>query len=586
MSRSPYLVRSIVLGLAYFVAASLTISLTRFDGGVAFLWIASSLLIAEMMVRRRRIWRWTLVPCAAGSVAATGLFGFGWALALPFMAINLVEAWLAVWILRRHRRAHRPLGSLAWLMQFGIAVGVIAPLVASALAAATLWTVGRPPGASFVNFFTGHALGGITFTPLALLIARGNLRQLLTDARRRGWAEPTALLLLMIATSAIVFRQASLPLLFLPVLPIILVTFRLGRGGAAVAIVVLALVGGGATVAGVGPIQLIAASPGGQMMFFQFYLAATVLTVLPVAADLHNRSRLHRAMRLSEERYRLLAEHSTDILLQLEVDGRIRFVSPSIRHLGGYDPEALVGRNSRILIAPEHLERVREAHQAIVAAAGETQTYEYIALTADGTRRWFETNGRAILDEHGEIDSVLSVARDISTRKAVERRLTADALTDPLTGLPNRRGFNAVVSRRPPDAAASRSDCVAVLDLDHFKVVNDSFGHDVGDAVLRRFAAVVREMVRDRDLVARIGGEEFAIFFPDTPVEQAMLVCDRLRGEMAQMDQPAGTASVRVTVSGGVGQVGAEGIDHALKVADRALYEAKRSGRDQFKLAA
>ncbi|MDQ3077755.1 MAG: diguanylate cyclase [Pseudomonadota bacterium] len=586
MSHSPLLTRSFVLGLTYFAAASLTISLTRYDGGVAFLWIGSSLLIAELMVRPRRQWRWPLLACAAASVAATGLFGFGWALALPFMAINLVEGWLAASILRRHGRGHRPLESLAWLLQFVIAVGVIAPLVAAALAAATLLAIDRPPDASFVNFFTGHALGGITFAPLALLIARGSLRQLLKDVRRRDSGERAALLMVMIATSVVVFRLDSLSLLFLPVLPIILVTFRLGRSGAAVAIVVLALVGGGATIAGLGPIHLVATSPGGQMMFFQFYLAATVLTVLPVAADLQNRNRLHRAMRLSEERYRLLAEHSTDILLQLEVDGRIRFVSPSIRQLGGYEPEALIGLNCRILIAPEHLERVREAHHAIAAAAGETQTYEYLALTADGTRRWFETNGRAILDEHGEIDSVLSVARDISARKAVERRLTADALTDPLTGLPNRRGFNAVVSRRPVEAAVNRGDCIAVLDLDHFKVINDSFGHDVGDAVLRRFATIARAMVRDRDLVARIGGEEFAIFFPDTPVDQAMLVCDRLRCEMAQMEQRAGTARVRVTVSGGVAEVGPEGIDHALKVADLALYEAKRNGRDQFTLAA
>jgi len=125
-----------------------------------------------------------------------------------------------------------------------------------------------------------------------------------------------------------------------------------------------------------------------------------------------------------------------------------------------------------------------------------------------------------------------------------------------------------------------------LLDLDHFKVINDSFGHDVGDRVLRDFARLARRIVRERDFVARMGGEEFAIFFPDTPVAQALLVCDRLRHEMAHTDLSVGSATVRVTVSGGVGQIGPQGVAEALKNADIALYEAKRGGRDRFALAA
>lgn len=581
-----FLASRISLGLAYFVLASMTIALTRYDGGVAFLWIASSLLIADLMTRARRLWIASILPCAVASVLATGLFGLGWGLALPFVAITMTEGFVAAWIFRRHGQPLRPLGSLSWLVRFVISVGVIAPLVGATLASATLWTTGRPPGPVFLNYFAGHALGNITFTPLAVLFARGHIRKTLKDVRRRDATESFLLLLAVSTTSTFVFWQTRLPLLFLPILPIIFVTFRAGRGGAAAAIVLLALIGGGATMAGWGPIQLIASSPGAQLQFFQFYLAATVLTVLPVAADLQNRAKLHRDLRLSEERYRLMAEHSTDILLHLETDGRIRYVSPSIRQLGGHDPDALIGRSSAILVAPEHLERVRDAHRATAAAGGQTRTFDYLAVTADGTKRWFETHGRAILDDDGEIDGVICVVRDISVRKATELRLAEDAMTDPLTGLPNRRAFRAAIERRPLDAGDRRTDCVALLDLDHFKVINDSFGHHAGDEVLRGFAGVARRMVRERDLVARVGGEEFAIFFPDTSIEQAMLICDRLRVEMARSSFQAGSSTVRVTVSGGVGQIGAEGLDHALKTADTALYRAKRNGRDQFALAA
>lgn len=579
-------VRLIVFGLVYFAAASLAVGLTRYDGGIAFLWIASSVLIAELMVTRRRRWASVLATCALASAAATIQFGMGSTLAPSFAAINVIEGCVAVWILRSSRIRWHPLGSLSWLLRFVLAVGLAAPLVAAVFAAATLWFVGRPPDATLFRYFAGHALGNLTFTPLALLVAQWKPGKLLLDARRRHAAEWASLMLLVVTISGIVFQQKTYPLLFLPVLPIILVTFRLGRGGAAMAIVVLALIGGGSTLAGLGPIQLIHASLGAQVQYFQLYLAATVLTVLPVASELENRRRLHRSLRTSEERYRLLAEHSTDILMQIDLDGLIRFISPSVRQLGGYDPAALIGRRGRILIASEHIERVVEEHAATIAAAGKTHTYEYLALTADGQARWFETNARAIVDERGVIESVLTIARDISARKAMESRLTSDAMTDPLTGLPNRRAFNAAVSRRPLDAANDRSDCVALLDLDHFKVINDSFGHDVGDGVLRDFARLARRVVRERDVVARIGGEEFAIFFPDTPVAQALLVCDRLRRAIAKTDLHLGSATVRVTVSGGVGQIGPRGIDEALKNADVALYEAKRGGRDRFALAA
>ena len=109
-----------------------------------------------------------------------------------------------------------------------------------------------------------------------------------------------------------------------------------------------------------------------------------------------------------------------------------------------------------------------------------------------------------------------------------------------------------------------------MLDIDHFKVINDEHGHAAGDEVLRGFARVARRMVREHDLVARIGGEEFAIFFPDTDVDQAMQICERMRTEISQLSLHAGAAIVRVTVSGGVAKLGPEGLDHCVMIADLA----------------
>jgi diguanylate cyclase (GGDEF)-like protein/PAS domain S-box-containing protein len=321
------------------------------------------------------------------------------------------------------------------------------------------------------------------------------------------------------------------------------------------------------------------------MQFFQFYLAATVLTVLPVAAQLDHRSRLHRALRSSEARYRLLAEQSTDVILHVDRAGRIRFISPSIEQWGGHQPSELVGRDVSVLVAPEHITRMRESLALTAASSGASTSCDYLAMRRDGTRSWCETNSRAIVDDDGRIDGILSIVRDISARKMIEQQLAEAAMTDPLTGLPNRRAFRAVIDRRV-DAGLARHDCLALFDIDHFKRVNDAHGHDAGDEVLRSFARAAQRWIRDGDFVARFGGEEFAVLLPDTKLEEAMVICDRFRTEMAAVVTEVATGDVRVTVSGGVGAVATGGIDQALKQADAALYRAKQLGRDQLAIAA
>ena len=576
----------IPLGVAYFVAASLALTLTRYEGGVAFLWLACAVLIADLLRSQRARWLYSIAPCMIASGAATSLFGLGWQVAPLFMLLNAAEAVTAAWLLRRNGRRDRMLGSLASLGQFVLVAGIIAPLVAATMAGAILWWMGRPVIDGVVDVATGHALGNITFTPLAMLFLRGGVLRKLAAAAPGKITETVALLLLLAGVSVYVFSQQAQPLLFLPILPIIIIAFRVGEVPTVIAVVLLALIGGAATLVGRGPASLYDAPLDAQLQFLQFYLAVTVVTALPVVAVLKNRARLLGQVQSSEARFRLLADHSTDVLLHLEVDGRIRYISPSIEPLSGYSVEALTGRNSIMLIAPEHVAMAAAAHRAVTAAGGDTHSFEYLGLSADGSTRWFENQGRAICDEAGNVESVLGIARDISARKARELRLAAEAMTDPLTGLPNRRAFKAAIDRQIGDWRDDHEDCIAVFDIDRFKQVNDLHGHDAGDAVLKTFAAVVRRVVRESDAIARIGGEEFAVLFPATAVPQALIICDRLRTEMAKAVTLIGNAAITVTVSGGVALLGRSGPDFALKQADQALYTAKRGGRDQMALAA
>lgn len=572
------------MALAYFAVAALAIIFTRFEGGFAFLWGASAILIGALVRLPHRQWSTALAMCGLACLIAIGLWGQGWAAAPYFVLVNLTEGVVGAWLMRKDRAAGRALVSLDWLVRFVLAAGIAAPLCAASLAAAWMAMGEGPIFNHFQSYFFAHSLGNLTFTPLAMLVVDARARRSTWCALRRRGRDMAFLLPLLIATTLTVFLQGHLPLLFLPILPVMLVAFRTGREGAALSIALLAVLGGALSAAGFGPTQLIAGSLGYRLIFFQFYVATTVLTVLPVAADLQRRRALARRIRDSEERYRLLAEFSTDIILKLEPRGRIRYVSPAIRRFG-YAEEELIGRNCSILIDSEHLPAATEAHLHTLDLAGETNRFEYLAVAKDGTRHWCETHAQTIFDQHGRADGMVSIVRNIDERKRNEAQLAEAALTDPLTGLPNRRAFRDAAGSKF-SSENSESCCIALFDIDHFKLVNDSHGHDAGDEVLKIFARIAASALRKKDLVARIGGEEFAIIFPDTSIEQALTICDRLRAEVARTPICVSDKVIRVTVSGGVAMLGPGGVDHALKRADQALYQAKDGGRDQLALAA
>lgn len=166
--------------------------------------------------------------------------------------------------------------------------------------------------------------------------------------------------------------------------------------------------------------------------------------------------------------------------------------------------------------------------------------------------------------------------------EALERRIQQMASTDVLTGLANRRVFYQTLTQwQAPGSVASRPFCLVVLDIDHFKHINDTYGHEAGDEVLRRLGMLLRQAVGPEDVVCRIGGEEFAILLAGRTLAQAQAVCQALRQGIAAAPFPLAGAALQVTVSLGVGQQhDAESGADLVAGVDRALYAAKHAGRN------
>jgi diguanylate cyclase (GGDEF)-like protein len=239
--------------------------------------------------------------------------------------------------------------------------------------------------------------------------------------------------------------------------------------------------------------------------------------------------------------------------------------------------------------------RLAAVLQALAASrAAERDLLDMRNARNNAASKRIETSGNLLL-ALGALLLVIAAAQARATLRAVRAKdalmaeLRRTSTTDELTDLANRRHFFARLGEELARAARQGAPlAVAILDVDHFKQVNDSHGHAAGDAVLRETADRLRKVTRAGELVGRIGGEEFAILLPGAAADQAWRLCDRLRE--AQSDAPIPLPSgeeIRSTLSGGVAvAVSGETIERLMARADRALYQAKRQGRDRDRLAA
>ncbi len=193
------------------------------------------------------------------------------------------------------------------------------------------------------------------------------------------------------------------------------------------------------------------------------------------------------------------------------------------------------------------------------------------------------------LHERGEITGAVVVFQDITERKRLERELRELATTDPLTRLPNRRHFMQALEKELARVQrTNRVACLLMFDLDHFKRVNDRYGHAAGDHVLIMVADVLRDMLRQQDTAGRIGGEEFAVLLPETDQSQGYVVAERLRASLEARQVHVGEKPLKITASIGCVEILPDevSVDVALARADHALYLAKAAGRNRVVLEA
>jgi diguanylate cyclase (GGDEF)-like protein/PAS domain S-box-containing protein len=301
--------------------------------------------------------------------------------------------------------------------------------------------------------------------------------------------------------------------------------------------------------------------------------------------ELAERKRAEEALRDSEEMYKTLVQTSPDAVTVTDLEARITYVSQRTLELHGLQSaEEVLGRSALEFFVPEDYEKAMMNLQKTLQE-GLVRNEEYTLLRKDGTRFIGELSAALISDTHGKPKAFIATTRDITKRKRAEEKLAYMATHDALTDLPNRMLFNdRLILALAYAHRNQRKLAVVLLDLDHFKDVNDSLGHSMGDKLLQAVGERLTSLLRKSDTVARMGGDEFMLILPEVfRVEDTDRVAEKI---LMAFRKPFvfDSHALHITTSIGIAIYPNDGedADTLVKNADIAMYRAKAQGRDNY----
>lgn len=311
--------------------------------------------------------------------------------------------------------------------------------------------------------------------------------------------------------------------------------------------------------------------------------------MLTVIRDVTAIKELEKKLRESEERHRLLIDNAGDIISTVNLKGEFTYISPSVEKITGYTVDEVMNHYLEInYFLPDALKVMKKTLEIInrMVKSGQhfnSVQFEQQQFHKDGTPIFTDTIMSGIYDEQNQFKEILGVTRDITEKVKLRDEIIKLSETDKLTQLYNRYKLDDALEREFKRSKRTQSPfAVILLDIDHFKQVNDIFGHQAGDVILKEMADVFKKSIRATDIVGRWGGEEFIFILPDTNEDGAMLLAEKIRMRISttHFSHPQKiTGSLGVSVYRGDRAIGT-----IISRADQALYAAKHNGRNQVRM--
>ncbi len=309
-------------------------------------------------------------------------------------------------------------------------------------------------------------------------------------------------------------------------------------------------------------------------------------TIASIAAQLFiadERKILLETLKQSEEKYRYLAENLTDVIWTVDLEGNLTYISPVIEELIGFTPEEVMAMAIRDYVVQEDYDAMMALlSEELAKSPAERKRFASIQAryrTKDNRLVHVELNSSWILDEQGNAAGVQGTTRDITDRKKYEAKLKYMSFHDQLTGLYNRHFLEEEMKRLDTERQLPIS--IIMADLNGLKMVNDTYSYQTGDEMLKRAAEVLKNACREEDIIARFGGDEFVLYLPRTPENEALKICSRI--EQACRQEQGSDVPLSLSTGMAVKVSAEQKLNNLLKEAEDKMYQNKltesRSGK-------
>lgn len=616
----------VTVGLAYYVSAWFGNTQTITNEGIAILWPPNAVLLSALLLTQPKLWPYILLASFTAEIAAD-LPNFPLWAAGSFGLINAFETLLAATLIRRGFSQPFDFTNLKMASRFLLFGPILAASIAALFGATVYLLLGRSE-ATFLSLWRiwwfGDALGLLILTPLLVRFGQ----EAIHGFSGPGWHWPrllefialSSIILLLGAWVFVAVEHTAEAFHLTPAMMIPLglwAAFRFGVLGASTTVMLISVLAISYLIQG--PHPYAESAPHFAAWQMQEYL--TIVSVLSVglAILLHENRQQRKMLQLQ---YRAMQDSNDAIAIAdaSKVDLPLIWVNPKFESLFGYSAEEVIGRNCRFL---QGNDKDQEAIQVIRDALAQRTncTVTVRNYRRDGLPLWVQLSLAPVHNQAGKVTHYVGIQHDLTAEKAQEaelqkaqqilehqneqleakvrertyslqtsnealqaanKKLTTLASQDYLTGIANRRHFFETARRELKRQRGERSKVsLIIFDLDHFKEVNDRFGHEGGDEVLRSIIAPIKEMIRPMDLFGRIGGEEFLILLPGIDGQTAGEVAERIRLKIRSLEIPCKDKTIRVTASFGVSNWdGTSDLETLIFWSDTALYKAKQSGRD------
>jgi diguanylate cyclase (GGDEF)-like protein/PAS domain S-box-containing protein len=304
-----------------------------------------------------------------------------------------------------------------------------------------------------------------------------------------------------------------------------------------------------------------------------------------VIMDINERNRMEKALRQSEEKYRTILETIQEGYFEIDLTGKYTFFNDSMCRIHGYSKEELMGMNNRQHIDKENAKKVFQTFNTVYNTGKPAEGFDWQIIRKDGTKRYIETSVSPTKDSSGKLTGFRGIIRDITERKRAEERIEYLATHDALTGLPNRLMFSQLINHVIQTARRyHRQFAVLFIDLDRFKIINDTMGHEAGDQLLQEIAKRFKQSLRAVDVVGRLGGDEFIIMIEEVnELNQVETLAHKILSSAMKPMVLLGE-ECHVTASIGISIYPRDGEDEQtlMKNADIAMYFAKEEGKNNY----